>query len=248
MKNGRRDTSMIRAARTAALAALAVGAFCSPVSGESVAEKAVRPELSIKRSAQYDYDIPAPGTYRLPVIRPAGDGQVLTASAKVEKLHSILFGRITIVSFVYTRCADPRACPMATGVLHEIHGITKRDAGLAEKLQLVTFSFDPEHDTPRVMEQYAASLRPGGSGSEWQFLTTRNVEELEPILASYGQRVDRKKDSLDPLGPFYHMIRVYLVDGEGMIRNIYAYGMLDPRLLITDVRTLVMETSPQASE
>jgi cytochrome oxidase Cu insertion factor (SCO1/SenC/PrrC family) len=200
-----------------------------------------RPELALKRSAQYDYDPPAPGTYRLPVIQRAGDGNVLLADGKRAKLEDILDDRITILSFIYTRCADPRACPMATGALFDIHAMTAKDPELAENLRLVTFSFDPEHDTPRVMREYGSIVRPGGVGSEWLFLTTRSEKELQPILASYGQRVDRKKNANDSYGPFYHVVRVYLVDREGMVRNIYSFGLLDPRLLVTDVRTLLME-------
>ena len=38
-------------------------------------------------------------------------------------------------------------------------------------------------------------------------------------------------------------MRVYLIDGQKRIRNIYSYGLLDPRLVMTDVRTLLMEAA-----
>jgi cytochrome oxidase Cu insertion factor (SCO1/SenC/PrrC family) len=208
--------------------------------------KSDRPELSLERSEEYNYDPPKPGTYRLPVIKPAGDGKILTADGKPAQLRDVLDGQVTILSFIYTRCADPRACPMATGALYKIHDISAKDPTLADNLRLVTFSFDPQHDTPRVMAEYADRLRPGGVGSEWLFLTTRSGKELKPILSAYGQSVDRKKNPLDPLGPLYHVLRVYLIDQEGMIRNIYAFGMLDPRLVVTDVRTLLMEASSRS--
>jgi cytochrome oxidase Cu insertion factor (SCO1/SenC/PrrC family) len=132
---------------------------------------------------------------------------------------------------------------MATGALYTIHEVSTADRDIAANLRLVTFSFDPEHDTPTVMSEYGDALRPGGAGSEWLFLTTRNRGALEPILKAYGQRVDPKKNPLDPLGPFYHVLRVYLIDRDGMIRNIYSYGMLDPRVVLADVRTLLMEST-----
>ena len=81
----------------------------------------------------------------------------------------------------------------------------------------------------------------GSKGSDWIFLTTSDLETLEPILQEYGQRVDPKQDPDDPLGPLNHMLRLYLIDSKGMIRNIYSSGMLDPRLLMADVRTLILE-------
>jgi cytochrome oxidase Cu insertion factor (SCO1/SenC/PrrC family) len=232
-------------ARIALVLTVTAGALWFPPRA-AADDQGARPELSIGRSAQYDYDPPVPGTYQLPAMGAAGDGDVLTANGKRAKLRDFLDGRITILSFIYTRCPDPRACPMATGALYKIHDVTQKDPSLAESLRLVTFSFDPKHDTPQVMADYAESIRPGGTGCEWHFLTTRGEQELQPILASYGQRVDRRKQGDDPLGLFYHVVRVYLIDAAGRIRNIYSFGMLDPRLVVTDVRTLMMETTAEA--
>ena len=242
---------MLRQRRSAMTPAalLALALFTAPLlvlAQNADVTEGLRPELLLPRNELYDYDPPEPGTYRLPAIKPAGDGLVLTADGKAVELSDVLGGHVTILSFIYTRCADPRACPMATGALFQVYEITAKDRVLADNLRLVTFSFDPEHDTPRVMAEYASVVRPGGVGSEWLFLTTASNEELEPILASYGQRVDRKKNADDPLGPFYHLVRVYLIDKEGTIRNIYAFGMLDPRLVVTDVRTLLMEEPSKA--
>jgi cytochrome oxidase Cu insertion factor (SCO1/SenC/PrrC family) len=201
-----------------------------------------RPELAWGRTAEYDYEPPEPGTYSLPALGPAAGGRVLTAAGEPRELRSLLLGQVTILSFIYTRCRDPRACPMASGVLGTVRSVTEQDPALAANLQLLTFSFDPDHDTPQVMAEYGtlfASREKGGS--EWLFLTTAGVEDLEPILNAYGQRVDRKKNPDDPMGPLYHTVRVYLIDGEATIRNIYSFGMLDPRLLLADVRTLLME-------
>jgi len=231
--------SLRESAIVACIGALALASGLVPEAGAQSA----RPELKLGRSALYDYDPPAPGSYRLPVIKPAADGAVLTADGKRTRLREVLAGRVTLLSFIYTRCADPRACPMATGALYQIHDISTEDSVLADNLRLVTFSFDPEHDTPQVMAKYGRIVRPGGVGCEWCFLTTKNEKALQPILDAYGQRVDRKRDPADPYGPFYHVVRVYLIDAKGMVRNIYAYGMLDPRLVLTDVRTLLMEAA-----
>jgi cytochrome oxidase Cu insertion factor (SCO1/SenC/PrrC family) len=199
-----------------------------------------RPELELGRSAEYDYDPPEPGTYRLPALKPAGDGTVLSLDGEKAKLRKILKDRITVLSFIYTRCADPRACPYATGVLYKVHSISEQDPVIAKNLQLITLSFDPDHDTPRTMADYSLALRQP-TGSEWLFLTTASPKDLTPILSAYGQQIDRRKDPQHPLGPYYHLLRVFLIDRQGMIRNIYSSGVLDPRLVLTDVRTLLLE-------
>ena len=60
-------------------------------------------------------------------------------------------------------------------------------------------------------------------------------------FSAYGQAVDRKADRSDPTGPLNHTLRVFLIDRAGNIRNIYSSGTLDPRLVLADVRTLLME-------
>jgi cytochrome oxidase Cu insertion factor (SCO1/SenC/PrrC family) len=53
--------------------------------------------------------------------------------------------------------------------------------------------------------------------------------------------VDTKKNPFDPTGPLNHTLRVFLIDPDGNIRNIYSSDTLDPRLVLADVRTLLMQ-------
>lgn len=193
------------------------------------------------RLAEYDYDAPAPGTYTLPVIKSAADGALLDSAGNAVRLKDLTHGRITVMSFIYTRCAAAKACPMATGVLMKLHRESAADGSLAKKLRLVSMSFDPVNDTPERMAAYSklASARP--TAAPWHFVTTRSQTELQPILDAYGQAVDKKQNVKDPTGPLNHTLRVFLVDPAGNIRNIYSSGTLDPRLVLADIRTLMLE-------
>jgi protein SCO1/2/putative membrane protein len=73
-----------------------------------------------------------------------------------------LADRVAIASFIFTRC--PLSCPRISGVMKGLHG---RLAG-ADVL-LVSFSVDPDHDTPAVMADYARRF--GASPESWWFLT-----------------------------------------------------------------------------
>ncbi len=148
-------------------------------------------------------------------------------------------------SFIYTRCASTRACPRATGVLNEVHKLASGDPAL-ERVRLVTMSFDPAVDTPERMADFFAWARQRESSVPWHFLTTGSRAELEPILAAYGQAVDRRENPLHPEGPLAHTLRVFLIDPAGRIRNIYSSDTLDPRLVLADVRTLLMEAARTA--
>jgi protein SCO1 len=193
------------------------------------------------RTAEHDYDAPLPGTYALPVIKPAADGSLLDSAGKPVRLAELTRGRITVMSFIYTRCAAANACPMATGVLRELHRESSEDPALAKELRLVSMSFDPANDTPGRMAAYSELAAGHPTAAPWHFVTARSQAELQPILAAYGQAVDTKRNALDPAGPLNHTLRVFLIDRSGHIRNIYSSGTLDLRLVLADVRTLMME-------
>ena len=193
------------------------------------------------RDPDHDYDAPAPGSYSLPVVKVAPDGVLLDSNGKSLSLRDLTHGRLTVLSFIYTRCAAPKACPYATGVLSQLHRASEDDNTLAKNLRLVSLSFDPEYDTPQRLAVYSEGVHEEKTGCEWRFATAKSRAELESILDAYGQAVDKRQNAADPQGPLYHILRVFLIDREGRIRNIYSSGTLDPRLVLADVKTLLLE-------
>jgi protein SCO1/2 len=193
------------------------------------------------RDSDYDYDPPVAGSYTLPVVKSAADGALLDAGGKSVQLRDLTRGRVTVLSFIYTRCAAGKACPYATGVLNQLHQLSVEDEALAKNMRLVSMSFDPEYDTPRRLAAYSEVIREEKSGCEWRFATAKSRADLDSILAAYGQTVDQRPNPADPQGPLFHILRVYLIDREGRIRNIYSSGTLDPRLVLADVKTLLLE-------
>jgi len=101
-------------------------------------------------------------------------------------------------------------------------------------------SFDPRRDTPETMRDYGQSVledEDRAAKMEWAFLTTASGAELSPILDAYGQAIGIAGDP----ETIKHVLRVYLIDRRGRVRNVYGLGFLDPRLLLADVETLLME-------
>jgi cytochrome oxidase Cu insertion factor (SCO1/SenC/PrrC family) len=195
----------------------------------------------LPRDSDYDYDPPVPGSYSLPVVKTAADGAIFDSNGKSLNLRDLTRGRITILSFIYTRCAAMKACPYAAGVLNQLHLLSVDDPTLAKTMRLVSMSFDPDYDTPQRLAAYSEKFLEEKSGCEWRFATAKSRADLEAILAEYGQAVDKRANASDPQGPLYHILRVFLIDRESRIRNIYSSGTLDPRLVVADVKTLLLE-------
>jgi cytochrome c peroxidase len=193
------------------------------------------------------FDAPEPGSYRLPPIRKAADGEVMRSDGTAARLHDVYDGRLVVLSFIFTTCTDAKGCPLATGVMHRIHRQLQTDPALRDHLRLVTLSFDHAHDTPEVMAEYAQGVARGGE--DWLFLTTRSARALKPILQAYDQNVLPEYDaSGEPTGGFSHVLRVYLIDRDKRVRNIYSSSYLYHDLVLADIKTLLLEERAGASE
>jgi cytochrome oxidase Cu insertion factor (SCO1/SenC/PrrC family) len=76
----------------------------------------------------------------------------------------------------------------------------------------------------------------------WHFLTTRSLRELRPILDGFGQEVEVERDARGrPTRTISHMLKLFLIDREGRVREIYSTAYLHPETMLNDIRTLVME-------
>jgi cytochrome oxidase Cu insertion factor (SCO1/SenC/PrrC family) len=152
-------------------------------------------------------------------------------------------GEAALVSFVYLSCSD--ACPMATATLVQIDRRLAQDPALASRVRLVTVSFDPARDTPARMRALAESLSPQG---RWAFLTSGGPEVLRPVLADFGQDAVWIPGGAEPQDRLRHVLKIFLVDDAHRVRNIYSTGLMDMRLVLNDLRTVLAEagSSPEA--
>jgi cytochrome c peroxidase len=190
-----------------------------------------------------EFSAPEPGSYTLPVLGLAADGKVLDTQSNPLTLHSLMGDKIVLLSFIYSTCSDINGCPLATTVLQKIKNRLKKEPVLAEQLRLITLSFNPEHDTPEMMQHYGQALQ--DKGVEWRFLTTQSEQDLQPILEHYKQNIQKTYDARGEFtGTFSHILRVYLIDKNKSLRNIYSVAFLHPDTLINDIKTL-LQTEPK---
>lgn len=195
--------------------------------------------------SSFDYPAPEPGTYRLPPIKRAADGKVLDAQGREVSLRSRSEGRITLLSFFYGACDDEHGCPLAIATLMSVYQSAGEDPALSGNLKIVSQSFDPVRDTPEAMAKLGKELfggtEQGGSGGSvpWEFLTARDEASIRPLLNAYGQSVLRHDDKDSE--KIAHLLRVFLIDRDGMIRNIYGVAYMNADVLLADVKTLLLE-------
>jgi protein SCO1/2 len=190
------------------------------------------------------FQAPAPGSYTLYRIMSAPDGNVLESDGKPHRLSEFTKGKVTLFSFIYTYCTDAKGCPLAYETLHSLKKTIEQDAGLRDRVRFVSMSFDPRNDTPETMRLYGDAELRDRKGLRWHFLTTRSGKELAPLLDGFGQDVSVAADQ--PAGArvpvLTHMLKVYLIDANGKVREIYSTAFLHPTVLLNDIKTLLLES------
>ncbi len=136
-----------------------------------------------------------------------------------------LNGKIWIADFVFTSCPGP--CPMISSRMSELQKpLEKSD------VHLVTFTVDPETDTPAVLREYAERLH--AREGRWDFLTGDKAAIYS--LTSDGFKLAVAEGAGDE-GQLVHSSRAVLVDRTGRIRGYYDITAAD------GVTTLLAETS-----
>lgn len=141
----------------------------------------------------------------------------LTAQDGRQVTRDDYAGRVWIADFVFTDCPGP--CPMLTSHMRDVQDL------LAERsldVSLVSFSVDPETDTPEVLTQYGKSF--GADFARWTFLTGDKEEIYDLILRGFLLAVSDGAVSAEyGAGPgiITHSTRFALVDQRGEVRGYY---------------------------
>lgn len=190
------------------------------------------------------FEAPAPGTYELPVVGPAAGGAILDEEGNALDLDDLLGEKITLLSFIFRTCDDSNGCPLSTMVLHRIGAKMKGSTELGDNLRLLTLSFDPEFDTPAVMKAFGEGFVDPNEPEkqiDWRFLTSESDDHIRPILDSYQQTIVIDPALREGRRTFSHILRVYLIDREKQVRNIYNVSFLHPDILLNDVLTLLAD-------
>ncbi|RNJ49058.1 SCO family protein [Methylocystis hirsuta] len=185
--------------------------------------------------------LPRPGAYVLQRIQRMPDAQLLDAEGRAAQLSAYTRGAVTALAFFYAHCVDPAGCPLAWSTFEAVARDANDDPLLKSRLRLVFASLDPEHDTPKVMRLLQSSENEAG-GAPWAFLTSRSLNDLSPLVTQMGQDIAFETDQTGRRsGAINHMLKVFLVDPDGWVREIYSAAFLTPENLLNDARTLAME-------
>lgn len=140
-------------------------------------------------------------------------------------------GHVSVVDFIFTRCAS--SCPRLTARMGELQALMAEKKSTA---RLVSFSVDPENDTPPVLTEYAAQAR--ADLSRWSFVTGPLKEVERAVVDGFKvsvQKIVRDAGDYDVI----HGEWFVLVDSSARLRGYYSVqAAADLDALTRDVQAL----------
>ena len=151
-----------------------------------------------------------------------------------------LAGKPWVADFIFTTCKQ--SCPRLTARMTQLHDrLAKKRGGKDLGVRFVSFSVDPENDTPEVLGAYAA--RVGADPSSWWFVTGPSDDVQRAVVNGFkvtAQRIDKGAGEYDVLHGNWFVVG----DGAGMIRGYYGVDTDDDvDVIARDLLRIVDEAS-----
>lgn len=137
-----------------------------------------------------------------------------------------LRGKVVVISFLYTSCAD--TCPLLMAKLVTIQKALGHAFG--RDVFFLSITVDPEHDRPEVLKRYAKAL--GCDLKGWAFLTGP-PEQVRQVARDYGVFHQERSD-----GSVDHNLLTGLVDRSGHLRVQYMGERFNPDEFLHDLELL----------
>jgi protein SCO1/2 len=175
------------------------------------------------------------------------DYRLINQDGKVIRLHDYK-GKALVLTFIYTRCQDPNQCTLMSSNFASIDQELQKQPELYQKTHLLSISFDPEYDTPKVLRSYGAANTGKYSGetfAHWEF-ASGSADEVKGIAQYFGLRYFL--DSSSGKEQVVHSLRTAVIAPDGKIVKVYRGNEWKPEEILKDMETAVGSTKSAADK
>ena len=157
-----------------------------------------------------------------------------------KRIHLAQYrGKALALTFVYTRCPQPDQCTLMSTNFATVDKELQKEPDVYAKTHLLTISFDPDYDTPKVLRSYGAS-HTGRYSDEtfqhWEF-ATGTKDEVKGIAQFFGLRYFQDTESGDE--QVIHSLRTAVIGPDGKVVKLYRGNEWKPADVINDLRSLL---------
>ena len=160
---------------------------------------------------------------QLPIISKIPAFDLVDQNSKQFTLENVQ-GNVWLADFIFTTCSGP--CPIMTERMSKV----QHDLLEIEKLKFVSFTVNPDYDTPEVLKKYAQRF--DVDDSSWSFVTGK-YDQIQELIADGFKMGDTEEI-------VFHSTRFALVDHEGNLRGYYSgTEPAEHEILMRDIQSLI---------
>lgn len=171
------------------------------------------------------YHVPAPGDVVPDFTLRNQDGQSI-------HLHQYR-GRALLITFIYTRCPLPNFCPLVTHNFALIEKRLRQEPAVLAKTELLSISFDPEHDTPARLRAYGDDYMNTSAKDPfayWNFAVPQK-STLDAMARYFDVGITTAPD-----GAITHTLSTTLIGRDGKVIRFYPGNEWSVDQVFSDVK------------
>ena len=147
-------------------------------------------------------------------------------------------GKALLVTFIYTRCPMPTACPLITSHFAKVNRDLARDKKAYDESHLISVSLDPAYDKPPVLRQYGlAYLDDDPSAfSHWEFADTTSGD-LKKLAEAFGLQYSEENNQIT------HTMATTLIDSDSKVAQTWAGSDWNPDDVASAVKAMALRAA-----
>jgi protein SCO1/2 len=173
------------------------------------------------------YNVPAPG-------QTVPDFKFVNQSGKAIDVDQFR-GKVLLVTFIYTRCPLPDYCIRISRNFATIQKQLAADPQLSSTTHLLSVSFDPAYDTPKVLHSYGSTYAGSAAFSHWDFASPPPAE-LDAVEQFFDVGVSPGSNNT-----LTHSLSTAVIAPDGKIFRWYPSNDWTPSAVVDDVKQAVAQ-------
>jgi protein SCO1 len=166
------------------------------------------------------------------------DYRLVNQDGKAIRIHDYR-GKALVLTFIYTRCQQPDQCTLMSNNFAAVDQELQKQPELFGRTHLLSISFDPEYDTPKVLRSYGAAFTGKYSDenfAHWEFASGTG-DEVKGIAQFFGLRYYHDEQS--GADQVIHSLRTAVIGPDGKIVKVYRGNEWKPNEVLKEIQVLL---------
>ncbi|HUN84223.1 MAG TPA: SCO family protein [Terracidiphilus sp.] len=145
-------------------------------------------------------------------------------------------GKAVLITFIYTRCPMPTACPLITSHFAKVNNLLAKMPAAYAASHLISVSLDPNYDKPPVLRQYGMAYLDDNASAfaHWEFADT-TPGDLRKLAQAFGLQYTEEDNQIT------HTMQTTLLDKENKVAQQWGGSGWNPSDVANAVAALALQ-------